>query len=481
MEETDGLPRQRMTRDVRELESLAGAPEVDVKAAEKLEEQVADLTGDYLNVCLLLVLYTLQGIPMGLSAVFPLILKEKNVSYADLGTFSLNSYPFSLKLFWAPIVDAAYVSRIGRRKTWLIPTQLAIGLVMLVVAGSLDSLLYVEKPEIKSLTCLFFFLYFLCATQDIAVDGWALAILRKENVGYAATCNAIGQTLGYAIGFTGFMVLEHFGLITLAEFITLWGFIFIVVTLLVGLLKSEGAIPPDDEPESISKAYQDMFKILGLHPVRLLLLLLFTWKFPFAIADGVAPLKLQEFGVHKEHMAYIASGMMPVVILLPAVVSRWTSNTTPWNLAMKAYPWRVLLVLVSTVLVSCTPSEALHRGEIPWLFYSAVVLVCFLATVAQQCMFVSQMAFFARISDPALGGTYMTLLNTLANLGGMWPGTAVLNLIDASSCTAETCLVKRDGFYLMSGISFIYGVLWYLLASSHARRVQTIKLSDWRV
>ena len=31
--------------------------------------------------------------------------------------------------------------------------------------------------------------------------------------------------------------------------------------------------------------------------------------------------------------------------------------------------------------------------------------------VASQCMFVSQMAFFARISDPALGGTYMTLLN----------------------------------------------------------------------
>jgi len=32
-------------------------------------------------------------------------------------------------------------------------------------------------------------------------------------------------------------------------------------------------------------------------------------------------------------------------------------------------------------------------------------------------MFVSQMAFHAKISDPAIGGTYMTLLNTLANLG----------------------------------------------------------------
>jgi PAT family acetyl-CoA transporter-like MFS transporter 1 len=32
-------------------------------------------------------------------------------------------------------------------------------------------------------------------------------------------------------------------------------------------------------------------------------------------------------------------------------------------------------------------------------------------------MFVSQMAFFAQISDPKIGGTYMTLLNTLGNLG----------------------------------------------------------------
>jgi PAT family acetyl-CoA transporter-like MFS transporter 1 len=32
-------------------------------------------------------------------------------------------------------------------------------------------------------------------------------------------------------------------------------------------------------------------------------------------------------------------------------------------------------------------------------------------------MFVSQMAFFAKVSDPKIGGTYMTLLNTLANLG----------------------------------------------------------------
>lgn len=45
-------------------------------------------------------------------------------------------------------------------------------------------------------------------------------------------------------------------------------------------------------------------------------------------------------------------------------------------------------------------------------------------------MFVSVMGFFARISDPMIGGTYMTLLNTIVNLGGNWPNTLALSLVD---------------------------------------------------
>ena len=51
--------------------------------------------------------------------------------------------------------------------------------------------------------------------------------------------------------------------------------------------------------------------------------------------------------------------------------------------------------------------------------------------VFHTAMFVSIMAFFARISDPAVGGTYMTLLNTLTNLGGNWPATLALWAVDA--------------------------------------------------
>lgn len=50
-------------------------------------------------------------------------------------------------------------------------------------------------------------------------------------------------------------------------------------------------------------------------------------------------------------------------------------------------------------------------------------------------MFVSFMAFHAQISDPRVGGTYLTLLNTVTNLGGNWCQTLALWLVDGLTWT----------------------------------------------
>jgi hypothetical protein len=75
---------------------------------------------DNLSIFILLVLYTLQGIPMGLCGSIPLILKEKGVSYESLSLFSLVSLPFSLKLLWAPVVIlVAIPSRPSRPRVYI--------------------------------------------------------------------------------------------------------------------------------------------------------------------------------------------------------------------------------------------------------------------------------------------------------------------------------------------------------------------------
>lgn len=73
------------------------------------------IRGELGNILLLLFLYVLQGIPLGLAGSIPLILQSKSVSYKDQAFFSFVFWPFSLKLFWAPLVDALYFSSFGRR------------------------------------------------------------------------------------------------------------------------------------------------------------------------------------------------------------------------------------------------------------------------------------------------------------------------------------------------------------------------------
>ena len=64
-------------------------------------------------------------------------------------------------------------------------------------------MLEVPSPDIWHLTVCFFFLNFCAATQDIAVDGWALTMLSEKNVGLASTCNSVGQVIVITTLFTG--------------------------------------------------------------------------------------------------------------------------------------------------------------------------------------------------------------------------------------------------------------------------------------
>ncbi len=132
---------------------------------------------DWRSISILLFLYMLQGLPLGLITSIPLIIQEKSATYTQQARFSLAGWPFSLKLLWAPLVDALYLKRIGRRKSWLIPVQYLIGVTLFILSYQVDDL--IDTLQIGWLTTYFFFINFLTATQDMAVDGWALTMLKR--------------------------------------------------------------------------------------------------------------------------------------------------------------------------------------------------------------------------------------------------------------------------------------------------------------
>lgn len=173
-----------------ELESESNFPHIPMMTHIKQPDLPNDtkqtggpgLKGDLGNISLLMFLYVLQGIPLGLGGSIPMLLSSRKVSYKEQALFSFVFWPFSIKLLWAPLVDSLYLSWFGRRKSWLVPTQYLIGLFMVVLSWHADSIVGSETDgnvNIVMLTMIFFFLNFLAATQDIAVDGWALTMLSR--------------------------------------------------------------------------------------------------------------------------------------------------------------------------------------------------------------------------------------------------------------------------------------------------------------
>ncbi|NXQ30037.1 ACATN protein, partial [Alaudala cheleensis] len=215
------------------------------------------------------------------------------------------------------------------------------------------------------------------------------------------------------------------------DFLFFWGAVFLVTTTLVAFLKKENQelIPAKEETKGITDTYKLLFSIIKMPAVLTFCLLILTSKVGFSAADAVTGLKLVEEGVPKEHLALLAVPMVPLQIILPLVISKYTAGPQPLNTFYKAMPYRLLLGLEFAFLVWWAP-KVKHEGGFPVYYYAVVVLSYALHQVTLYSMYVAIMAFNAKVSDPLIGGTYMTLLNTVSNLGGNWPSTVALWLVD---------------------------------------------------
>ncbi|XP_049873859.1 acetyl-coenzyme A transporter 1 [Pectinophora gossypiella] len=484
----------------------------------------SNIKGDELNIAVLLFLYTLQGIPLGLAGAIPMLLQNRGITYTQQAEFSFVNWPFSVKLLWAPIVDAIFWPEFGRRKTWLVPVQYLIGIVMIMMSSSVMDWLGsdTEAPSMMILTISFLFLNFLAATQDIAVDGWALTMLKRCNVGHASTCNTVGQTAGFFLGYVLFLALEspYFcnkylrtepqdtGLVTLASFLLFWGWIFIVTTTLVAIFKQEKneiVNKKEEQPKGMSdivNAYKQLYTIVKLPAVRTLALVLFTAKLGFSASDAVSGLKLVEAGVPREDLALLAVPLVPVQIIMPIILAKHTTGPAPLSLWLRAFPLRLLVGPIVAGLVALTP-RLLGNAPPSYTYLMLLMTLYVFHQTCLYCMFVAVMAFFAKVSDPAVGGTYMTLLNTVSNLGTNWPNTLALWAIDHltyKQCSARddntcssnlevhlckteggTCDTVVDGYYIETVICLVVGFLWLQWGRPTINRLQRLPASAWQI
>lgn len=492
-------------------------------------------------IVLLVVLYFVQGIPVGLAfGTMPFLLKAK-LSYTDIGLFSLCTWPYSLKLLWSPLVDSVYARAwgplpLGRRKTWIVPTQLLFGVLLLGLGTRIEALLASPVPPVGAVTALFFVLVTVAATQDIAVDGWALTLLSPDALSYASTAQTVGLNTGYFLSFTVFLALNSVEfcnrwlrtvpadtpVLSLATYLHATGALCLAVTVWLLLCKREAPEDPAAGELGVADVYAQMAAIVRLEHVQQFIVVHLVSKIGFQANEAVTGLKLVEKGFGKEDLALAVLLDFPLQIVLgyfAAKHSRGASALSPW---LAGFAARLACAAAAAVVVARLPTPV---GPAYWLLILATTIA---GSFANTIQFVGISAFHTQIADPAIGGTYMTLLNTVSNLGGTWPRPFVLKAVDAlttshctvppsgaaaaasaavdtllgtdtssgaagAECTSDAgraaclaaggqCRIDRDGYYVTTALCIAIGTATLLFyVAPVARRLQALPAAAWRV
>lgn len=465
----------------------------------------------------LFLLYSVQGIPLGLMNSVSYTIRQNHVSYAAQGIFSTAMWPFALKILISPFVDRFFVRRFGRRKSWLVPVQFLISCFLLSLAYACSQAQV--KPgksqlsgiDVQMLTISFVFLGVLTAVQDVVVDGWAISLFSKENVALAGTCNTVGNTFGMFFGEVVFVALESpvmanrlfrdvpqvDGILPATTILQIYGLVFIACTtfLIFGIrekndeLIDKHQLPPAD-------SFRMVYRIVKLKQFHMLTKVFLFSQLAFSPATATAALEIIEQGVDREVLAVFQFLNFPIQLMAPIVVTKLIDLEIGGKHILDTYNWLIpIRLIIGTIyglsvvaLPYITPYVGSHYLMLIYFFHS-------LDQGLWYSQFTVDSAFFSVISDERFGSTYMTLFNTVGALAEYLSSTFFLSTrrwMDWNYCNDYAWDAKLktwscsgtgviDGFQVELAIGAIVGILYINLALPLMRKLSQASASEFRV
>jgi PAT family beta-lactamase induction signal transducer AmpG len=172
-------------------------------------------------------------------------LTEEDVSRAAIGFFSWVGLMYSIKVFWAPVIDRISLpvlsQLLGQRRGWLVASQIALAVCILGLAVSDPS------ENLRQVAILCVLLAFSSATQDVVIDAFRIESAANELQGVLAAMYQGGYRLGMIAASIGALYVAHFYSWNLA-------YSFMAVLMGVGLLTT---LVISEPKRPVDKATQD--------------------------------------------------------------------------------------------------------------------------------------------------------------------------------------------------------------------------------
>ena len=135
-------------------------------------------------------------------------LREEDVSRSAIGFFSWVGLMFSIKFFWAPVIDRialpGLTALLGQRRGWLVAAQGALALSILGLAATDPA------SNLVQVAVLCVLLAFAAATQDVVIDAFRIESAEADMQGVLAAMYQGGYRLGMIAASVGALMVAHF-------------------------------------------------------------------------------------------------------------------------------------------------------------------------------------------------------------------------------------------------------------------------------
>ncbi len=218
----------------------------------------------------------------------PAYLADLGIRAKDIGLFALAGLPWSFKFIWSPIIDRYTLPFGGRRRGWIILAQLML-LFSVALVPWVDS-------RTSAIIAVGFAIAFFSATQDIAMDAYAVELMSKSQQGPG---NALRTTF-YRIG----MLAAGGAAIALADQVA-WSVVFALIGLVMlpsALLtwtapepvESQGTEDRGEPPSLADAVYKPIVEFFKRKYAIPILAFVFIYKF----GDNMAASLLAHFFIH---------------------------------------------------------------------------------------------------------------------------------------------------------------------------------------
>jgi PAT family beta-lactamase induction signal transducer AmpG len=260
-----------------------------------------------------------SGLPLGLIWYsIPDWMRASGVDIRVVGLFTLAQAPWAFKVVWSPLMDRYVPPFWGRRRGWMAVTQVALGILGLLLAGVGD------KPDaIWVVGALALAIALASATQDVAIDAYAVEVLRDDEQGAAVGARtALYRAAMVLSGGAAITLAGHFGWQAVNVMLGL-----VYIPMLVLSWKSPEPEVPTLAPKSLRDAvWHPFLGFLGRHRAIEILAFVLLYKLSDQLTQALTRPFLIDMGYNADHRGIALATVGMVATIVGALIGGWVTT-----------------------------------------------------------------------------------------------------------------------------------------------------------